>query len=61
MTDDVNRIRRHFLAVATAVTGRAGIGAAAIPFFSSLKPSARAQALGAPVLFLKTLIHSRMF
>ena len=49
MTDDVDRNRRHFLSVATAVTGLAGIGAAAIPFFSSLKPSARAQALGAPV------------
>jgi len=49
MTDDVDRNRRHFLAVATAVTGGAGIAAAAIPFLSSLKPSARAQALGAPV------------
>jgi len=49
MTDDVDRNRRHFLSVATAVTGLAGIGAAAIPFLSSLKPSARAQAMGAPV------------
>jgi ubiquinol-cytochrome c reductase iron-sulfur subunit len=49
MTDDVDRNRRHFLTVATAVTGGAGIVAAAIPFLSSLKPSARAQALGAPV------------
>jgi ubiquinol-cytochrome c reductase iron-sulfur subunit len=49
MTDDVDRNRRHFLAVATAVTGGVGIAAAAIPFLSSLKPSARAQALGAPV------------
>ena len=50
--DDVERInrnRRHFLTVATAVTGVAGVGLAAIPFLSSLKPSARAQALGAPV------------
>ena len=50
--DDVDRIdrnRRHFLTVATAVTGVAGVGLAAIPFLSSLKPSARAQALGAPV------------
>ena len=50
--DDVDRLdrnRRHFLTVATAVTGLAGVGAAAIPFLSSLKPSARAQALGAPV------------
>jgi ubiquinol-cytochrome c reductase iron-sulfur subunit len=49
MTDDVDRNRRHFLTVATAVTGGAGVALAAIPFLSSLKPSARAQALGAPV------------
>jgi ubiquinol-cytochrome c reductase iron-sulfur subunit len=49
MTDDVDRNRRHFLTVATAVTGGAGAVLAAIPFLSSLKPSARAQALGAPV------------
>ncbi|MBT8131481.1 MAG: ubiquinol-cytochrome c reductase iron-sulfur subunit [Gammaproteobacteria bacterium] len=49
MTDDVDRNRRHFLTVATAVTGGAGLVAATIPFLSSLKPSARAQALGAPV------------
>ena len=50
--DDVDRIdrnRRHFLTVATVVTGAAGAGLAAIPFLSSLQPSARAQALGAPV------------
>jgi ubiquinol-cytochrome c reductase iron-sulfur subunit len=50
--DDVDRLdrnRRHFLTIATAVTGVAGVGLAAIPFLSSLKPSARAQALGAPV------------
>ena len=47
--DDLDRNRRHFLAVATAVTGIAGAGVAAVPFISSLKPSARAQALGAPV------------
>ncbi len=47
--DDLDRNRRHFLTVATAVTGIAGAGLAAIPFISSLKPSARAQALGAPV------------
>ena len=47
--DDLDRNRRHFLTVATVVTGLAGAGAAMIPFLSSLKPSARAQALGAPV------------
>ncbi|HNP37001.1 MAG TPA: ubiquinol-cytochrome c reductase iron-sulfur subunit [Woeseiaceae bacterium] len=53
MTDDemdqIDRNRRHFLTIATAVTGLAGAGLVAIPFLSSLKPSARAQALGAPV------------
>ena len=47
--DDLDRNRRHFLTVATVVTGVAGAGLAAIPFLSSLQPSARAQALGAPV------------
>ena len=47
--DDLDRNRRHFLTVATAVTGVAGAAVVAIPFISSLKPSARAQALGAPV------------
>ena len=47
--DDLDRNRRHFLTVATAVTGVVGAGLAAVPFISSLKPSARAQALGAPV------------
>ena len=41
--------RRHFLTVATVVTGGAGAIATAIPFVASFKPSARAQALGAPV------------
>ena len=45
----IDRNKRHFLTIATAVTGAAGVGFAAVPFLSSLKPSARAQALGAPV------------
>ncbi len=53
MTDDdqdqIDQNRRHFLTVATAVTGIAGAAFVAVPFLSSLKPSARAQALGAPV------------
>src|SRR5690606_4317017 len=47
--DDVDRNRRHFLTVLTAVTGGVGIVAAAVPFLASLRPSARALALGAPV------------
>ncbi len=49
MTDDVDRSRRHFLTVATAVTGGVGVVLASVPFLVSLKPSARALALGAPV------------
>ncbi len=49
MTDDVDRSRRHFLSVATAVTGGVGAAMVAVPFLVSLRPSARAQALGAPV------------
>ena len=41
--------RRHFLLVATTVTGVAGAALTAMPFLASWKPSARAQALGAPV------------
>ena len=47
--DSVDGGRRHFLLVATTVTGAVGAGLAAIPFLASWKPSARAQALGAPV------------
>ncbi|MEO0998427.1 MAG: ubiquinol-cytochrome c reductase iron-sulfur subunit [Pseudomonadota bacterium] len=49
MTDDVDNNRRHFLSVATAVTGGVAVAAGLAPFVISLKPSARAQALGAPV------------
>lgn len=41
--------RRHFLLVATTVTGIAGVAMTAVPFIASWQPSARAQALGAPV------------
>jgi ubiquinol-cytochrome c reductase iron-sulfur subunit len=47
--DKVDTGRRHFLTVATTVTGVVGAAAAAAPFILSLKPSARTQALGAPV------------
>lgn len=41
--------RRQLLAVATSVTGAAGLVMTAVPFVMSFKPNARAQALGAPV------------
>ena len=47
--DGVDSGRRHFLVVATTVTGVAGAALTAVPFLASWKPSARAQALGAPV------------
>jgi ubiquinol-cytochrome c reductase iron-sulfur subunit len=47
--DDLDLNRRHFLTIATVATGAVGAGLAAVPFLSSLQPSARAQALGAPV------------
>ena len=47
--DGVDGGRRHFLLVATTVTGLAGAAMTAVPFLASWKPSARAQALGAPV------------
>jgi ubiquinol-cytochrome c reductase iron-sulfur subunit len=49
MTESSGFTRRHFLTVATAVTGGVGLAATAVPFVSSFKPSARAQALGVPV------------
>ena len=49
MTEESNPARRHFLAVATTVTGGIGAAFALTPFLASFKPSARAQALGAPV------------
>lgn len=47
--ENVDTGRRHFLVVATTTVGLVGIGATAVPFLASWRPSARAQALGAPV------------
>ncbi len=49
MSESTGFTRRHFLTVATAVTGGVGVVATAVPFVASFQPSARAQALGAPV------------
>jgi ubiquinol-cytochrome c reductase iron-sulfur subunit len=48
-TDGVDFKRRRFLATATSVVGGAGVAAVAWPFISSMEPSARAKAAGAPV------------
>ena len=47
--DGVNKARRRFLVGSTSVVGTVGAGFAAVPFIKSWKPSARAQAVGAPV------------
>jgi ubiquinol-cytochrome c reductase iron-sulfur subunit len=48
-SDGVNKKRRRFLVATTSVVGAVGAGFAAVPFIKSWKPSARAQAVGAPV------------
>jgi ubiquinol-cytochrome c reductase iron-sulfur subunit len=47
--EQVDKSRRHFLLVATSIVGATGAVMAAVPFLASWRPSARAQALGAPV------------
>lgn len=46
---EVNVARRRFLIGATSVVGGIGVVGAAVPFVRSWSPSAKAQALGAPV------------
>ena len=48
-SDDVNKGRRRFLVATTSVVGGVGVGLAAVPFIKSWLPSAKAQAVGAPV------------
>lgn len=48
--DGVDLRRRRFLTATTAVVGAVGSAFAAVPFVSSLSPSEKAKALGAPVL-----------
>lgn len=47
--DGVDKGRRRFLTATTAVIGGVGAVFAAVPFLASWKPSAKAQAAGAPV------------
>lgn len=49
ITDDTDTARRQFLTAASAVIGGIGLGLASVPFIGSWLPSAKAQALGAPV------------
>ena len=48
-SDGVNTKRRRFLLATTSVVGAVGAGFAAVPFIKTWQPSARAQAVGAPV------------
>ncbi|MCY4154227.1 MAG: ubiquinol-cytochrome c reductase iron-sulfur subunit [Gammaproteobacteria bacterium] len=47
--DGVNSERRRFLTTTASVVGGAGAVAATVPFVSTLTPSAKAKAIGAPV------------
>jgi len=49
MSNGVDKNRRHFLTVATSVVGGIGVAAMAVPFFASMRPSAKARLAGAPV------------
>lgn len=49
MSNTVDTGKRRFLTAAASVVGGAGVAAVAIPFVSSMLPSAKAQAAGAPV------------
>jgi ubiquinol-cytochrome c reductase iron-sulfur subunit len=48
-TDGVNKRRRRFLVATTSAVGAVGAGFVAVPFIKSWNPSAKAQAVGAPV------------
>lgn len=47
--DGVDTSKRQFLTVAASMVGAVGAGFMTVPFVSSMQPSARAQAAGAPV------------
>ena len=47
--DKTNSGRRRFLTAATTVVGAVGTGFLLVPFVSSMQPSAKARAAGAPV------------
>jgi ubiquinol-cytochrome c reductase iron-sulfur subunit len=49
MSNTVDSGKRRFLTAAASVVGGAGAAAVAVPFVTSMLPSAKAQAAGAPV------------
>lgn len=49
ISDGVDAQKRRFLTQSAAVVGAVGAGFLAVPFVSSMQPSAKAEAMGAPV------------
>ena len=49
MMSGVDNEKRRFLTQAASVVGAVGASFVAVPFVSSMRPSAKAEALGAPV------------
>lgn len=49
MSNTIDTGKRRFLTAAASVVGGAGVAAVAVPFVSSMSPSAKAEAAGAPV------------
>jgi len=49
MSNEVDKDRRRFLLLATSAVGGVGAATTLVPFVSSMQPSAKAQAAGAPV------------
>ncbi|MFV1973240.1 MAG: ubiquinol-cytochrome c reductase iron-sulfur subunit [Thiohalobacterales bacterium] len=47
--DEVDSGKRRFLVAATTLVGGVGVAFVAVPFISSMQPSAKARAAGAPV------------
>lgn len=47
--EGVDRSRRRFITAAATAVGGVGVAFAAVPFVASWRPSARAEAIGAPV------------
>lgn len=45
----IDKKRRHFLTAAATIVGGAGVLATAIPFVSTLSPSAKTKAVGGPI------------
>jgi len=45
----IDKKRRHFLTAAATVVGGAGVIATAVPFVSTLSPSAKTKAIGGPI------------